>query len=93
MRIELKDLQPKGAYQVALRGSLQSFTSLQDELLGFRETQGISQSQLASELGVSQPMVSKIENSNTEIQVATLMSYAAAMGLSIKFEIEESTTT
>ena len=93
MRIELEDLQPKGAYQVALRGSLRSFTSLQDELLGFRETQGISQSQLASELGVSQPMVSKIENSNTEIQVATLVSYAAAMGLSLKFEIQESTTS
>ena len=92
MRIELEDLQPKGAYQVSLRGSLRSFSSLQDELLGFRETQGISQSHLASELGVSQPMVSKIENSNTELQVATLIAYAAAMGLSIKFEIEKPVT-
>lgn len=92
MKIDLKDLEPKGPFEVALRNSLRSFLALQDQLLDFREAQGVSQSQLAAELGVSQPMVSKIENSNTEIQIATLISYAAAMGLSVKFEIEGSTS-
>lgn len=92
MRIDLEELEPKGPFEMAMRGSLRSFLGLQNELLDFREAHKISQSNLAVELGVSQPMVSKIENSNTEIQVATLIAYAASLGLSIKFEIEKPVT-
>lgn len=53
-----------------------------DAVLGLadlRETRGVSQTQLAKSLGVSQPNISKIEH-NEDVYLSTLGNYVAALG-------------
>jgi DNA-binding XRE family transcriptional regulator len=49
------------------------------ELTTLRESQGVTQEQLAGALGVSQPNVSKIER-KTDVQLSTLCGYVEALG-------------
>jgi len=88
MDIEPSELEPKSAFEQNLFSSLDAFDQLQATLIDWRKSNGISQTAVAELLGISQPMVSKIENSQAEIQLLTLVSYAAALGVSITFNIE-----
>lgn len=88
IEIDLDDLAPNGDQELALASSLESFRGLQSELFDFRVGTALTQAELAERLGCSQPMVSKIETSQTGIRVGTLLHYAASLGLAIKFELE-----
>lgn len=45
-----------------------------------REASGLTQADLAGQLGVSQPNVSKIEGSGADLKLSTLAGYLAALG-------------
>lgn len=88
IRLDLDDLAPNDPEGQALLASLESFRALQQALSSHREKTSVTQADLATKMGCSQPMVSKIEGSQAGIRIGTLMSYASAMGLSIRFELE-----
>ncbi len=48
-------------------------------LVDLRDSQGVTQTQLAKSLGVSQPNISKIER-NENVYLSTLGNYVAALG-------------
>ncbi len=59
---------------------------LGDILRAERESQGISQDELAEKLGVSQAVISKTESGNRNIDVLQLMEYCDVLGISF-FEL------
>lgn len=87
MLISAEDLQPKTDQERAHFAALGSFREAQDALIALREQLGLTQSDVAKRLGTSQPMISKIENSQTGLQVGSLITYAAAIGASVRFEL------
>jgi DNA-binding transcriptional regulator YiaG len=87
MLITLDQLQPRNDQERALFAALGSYRTAQDALIELREQLGLTQSDIAERLGTSQPMVSKIENSQTGLQIGSFISYAAAIGASIRFEV------
>lgn len=61
---------------------------IEQDLAGLREKRGLSQTQLAKVVGVSQPAIAKIESGKVKnLQLKTLVKYAAALGGSVKVEI------
>lgn len=92
IEIDLDDLAPNGDQEMALAASLESFRELQNQLFDIRIATDLTQAELAERLGCSQPMVSKIETSQTGIRVGTLLHYAASLGLAIKFDVEPITS-
>lgn len=79
---------PRDEYEGRLFASLDAFDRLQEALVQHRISKGLSQTAVSDALGISQPMVSKIENAQSEIQLITLLNYAAALGVSISFKID-----
>lgn len=61
---------------------------LQMGLVKLREERGVSQTQLARMLGVSQPAIAKLEGGTPkDVKVSTLVKYAAALGARVAFQI------
>lgn len=52
-----------------------------------RIKQGISQTEFAKRIGMTQPQLAKIENLDSTPTLATLNKYAAGLGLEIKLSI------
>ena len=55
---------------------------IKDKIRFLRESQGISQEFLASELGISQKTLSRMENGQTEISINQLKGIAKVLGVS-----------
>lgn len=63
---------------------------IEQDLAALREERGLSQSQLARILGVSQPAIAKIESGRVKnLELRTLVRYAVALGGRVKIEIEK----
>lgn len=60
---------------------------LLDNLVSMRKYRGMTQSQLADEMGVSQSYISQIENGQKQL-VSLLTDYAQGVGARIKYEVE-----
>lgn len=60
---------------------------LLDNLVSMRKYRGMTQSQLADEMGVSQSYISQIENGQKQL-VSLLTDYAQEVGARIKYEVE-----
>lgn len=60
---------------------------LLDNLVSMRKYRGMTQSQLADEMGVSQSYISQIENGQKQL-VSLLIDYAQEVGARIKYEVE-----
>lgn len=58
-----------------------------------RIRQGITQSELARKIGMSQPQVAKIESLESMPTLTTLNKYASGLGLQIKLTVLPQTTT
>ena len=58
-----------------------------DNLVSMRKYRGMTQSQLADEMGVSQSYISQIENGQKQL-VSLLTDYAQEVGARIKYEVE-----
>jgi predicted XRE-type DNA-binding protein len=64
------------------------------ELVALREDRGLSQSQVASLLGVSQPAIAKLESGRIRnVELRTLVRYATALGARIVIQIERLAAT
>lgn len=60
---------------------------LEQDLVALREERGLSQSQVARILGVSQPAIAKIESGRTKnLELRTLVGYATALGARLRIE-------
>jgi DNA-binding XRE family transcriptional regulator len=63
---------------------------LEQDLIALREARGLSQSELAKRIGVSQPAVAKIESGQVKnLQLKTLVRTAVALGGRLKIEIQK----
>jgi DNA-binding XRE family transcriptional regulator len=56
-------------------------------LIGYRSEQGLSQRELAKQLGVSQPRVVELESGEKNPQIETLMKIASITGLELAIDI------
>ena len=62
--------------------------ALEQDLIALREQRGVSQTTLATMLGVSQPAVAKLEAGSVKnAKITTLARYVAALGGRLKVEI------
>jgi transcriptional regulator with XRE-family HTH domain len=63
---------------------------LEEDLAMLREERGMSQSQLAKILGVSQPAIAKIESGKVKnLELKTLVRYTTALGGQVKVIIDK----
>jgi DNA-binding XRE family transcriptional regulator len=61
---------------------------LEQDLIALRESQGVSQVQLAKALGVSQPAIAKLESGRAKnIELRTLVRAVSALGGTVKIQI------
>lgn len=61
---------------------------LEQDLIALRESQGVSQAQLATALGVSQPAIAKLESGKAKnIELKTLVRAVSALGGTVKIQI------
>ena len=58
----------------------EAWASLQAQLVGIRIEQGVSQSQMANRLGISQPAVSQFESVTAMPRLGSVLAYALAVG-------------
>jgi DNA-binding XRE family transcriptional regulator len=65
-----------------------STMKLEQDLIALRESQGVSQTQLAQALGVSQPAIAKLESGKAKnIELRTLVCAVSALGGTVKIQI------
>ena len=84
------NVEPANALQAAMMESIASWGEMHNALTDFRSESGVTQAQVAKDLEISQPAVSAFENENSlGVQIKTVISYAAALGLKINFSIEK----
>lgn len=62
---------------------------LQEFLAGLRRQAGLTSTQVAERMGISQPAVSRLEKHASKASLVTLERYAAACGSTIKFVAEQ----
>jgi len=63
---------------------------IEQDLVALRQRKGVSQSQLAKKLHVSQPAIAKIESGKARnLELRTLVRYAAALGGSVRIEVRD----
>src|SRR5215510_8896597 len=61
---------------------------LEQDLIALRESQGVSQTQLAQALGVSQPAIAKLESGKAKnIELKTLVRAVSALGGTVKVPV------
>jgi len=69
--------------------SIDNWQDFHNVLTDNRDSLGITQSQVAEILGIKQPTVSAFEANNFDAKISTLISYAAAVGLEIEFNVKK----
>ena len=60
---------------------------LLSELVQLRKDKGLRQVDVAASMGVGQPSVSELERGETNPKLDTILRYASAIGVQIKFEV------
>jgi predicted transcriptional regulator len=58
------------------------------DLVAERHRSGLSQSEVASRMGTSQPAVARIEAGGVDVRLSTLERYAAAVGRQLHVRLE-----
>ena len=70
--------------------ALMTEIDLRQDLIALREARGLTQVQLAEKLGVSQPVIAKLEGGKTkDVKLSTLVRVAAALGARVKIALEQ----
>jgi len=78
----LKDPEFKAEYE-----KNKPFSDIALKIVRIRSEAGLTQAELAKKLGVSQPVISKIESLNIEdIQLSTIFKIAKALNLEVKID-------
>ena len=90
MKPAILNVEPSNALQAAIMESIDSWYEMHNALTDFRSESGVTQAEVAKDLEISQPAVSAFENENSlGVQLKTVISYAAALGLKINFSVEK----
>jgi DNA-binding XRE family transcriptional regulator len=90
MKPAILNVEPSNALQAAMMESIDSWYEMHNALTDFRSESGVTQAEVATDLEISQPAVSAFENENSlGVQLKTVISYAAALGLKINFSVEK----
>lgn len=66
-----------------------TFDEVFDYLIDFRKSEGLSQIEVASRMGVGQSTVSEFESKKHTPRVGTLARYADALGLELTMELKK----
>lgn len=75
--------------QTKLAGELAAeHYSFLERLVQERVNAGLSQQEVASRMGVTQPTVSSIEKLGTDLKLSTVRRYALAIGAMVKYQVE-----
>lgn len=72
-----------------LLANLDRFEALQEGLIAQRKRKGLTQADLASRLGVTQPAISAFENNRDSMRLTTLLAYASALGVTLDLGFSE----
>lgn len=70
--------------------ALMTEIDVRQDLIALREARGLTQVQLAELVGVTQPMIAKIESQKgtRDVKLSTLVKVAAALGARVKITFE-----
>lgn len=60
-----------------------------EKLVGLRKGQSLSQSDVAKRMGTSQPRVSDVERLAGYVKITTIMRYANALGMDVRFKVTD----
>ena len=63
--------------------------ALAAELVAGRKALGLSQTTVAARMGTSQSAVARLETGDGDVRLSTLERYASAVGLSLRWRLEE----
>jgi ribosome-binding protein aMBF1 (putative translation factor) len=61
---------------------------LVDELSTARVERGLSQTEVAAQMGTSQSAVARLEAGDADVRLSTLQRYAAAVGVELQWSVE-----
>jgi transcriptional regulator with XRE-family HTH domain len=61
--------------------------ALMTELVAARKERGLSQTEIAAQMGTSQSAVARLERGDVDVRLSTLERYAAAFGQTVDWQI------
>ena len=70
-----------------LQGMLDRRRALMNELVAARKERGLSQTEIAAQMGTSQSAVARLERGDVDARVSTLERYAAALGQTVDWRV------
>jgi predicted transcriptional regulator len=73
-----------------LREMLDRRRALMTELVAARKEQGLSQTEIAAQMGTSQSAVARLERGDVDARLSTVERYAAALGHTVDWQIRSS---
>jgi predicted transcriptional regulator len=70
-----------------LEGMLDRRRALISELVTARKERGLSQTEIAAEMGTSQSAVARLEAGDVDVRLSTVERYAAALGRTVDYQL------
>ncbi|MGH3814885.1 MAG: helix-turn-helix domain-containing protein [Pseudonocardiaceae bacterium] len=70
-----------------LQGMLDRRRALINELVAARKERGLSQTEIAAQMGTSQSAVARLERGDVDARLSTLDRYAAALGQTVDWQV------
>ncbi len=70
-----------------LQGMLDRRRALINELVAARKECGLSQTEIAAQMGTSQSAVARLERGDVDARLSTLERYAAALGQTVDYQV------
>jgi predicted transcriptional regulator len=61
--------------------------ALMTELVAARKERGLSQTEIAAQMGTSQSAVARLERGNVDARLSTVERYAAALGQTVDWQV------
>jgi transcriptional regulator with XRE-family HTH domain len=80
----ISDIEPRSVFP-----GFTDATALVRDLARRRQAQGLSQTEVAARMGTSQSAVARLEAGTGDLRLSTLRRYAAALGTTVTFAVEE----
>jgi transcriptional regulator with XRE-family HTH domain len=70
-----------------LEGMLDRRRALISELVTTRKERGLSQTEIAAQMGTSQSAVARLERGDVDVRLSTVERYAAALGQTVDYQL------
>lgn len=78
---------PRRASFPGLEGMLDRRRALISELVTTRKERGLSQTEIAAQMGTSQSAVARLERGDVDVRLSTVERYAAALGQTVDYQL------